>query len=377
MVQRILITACALSLTGGCLFADFSYQQESKITGGMMSGMMGVAGAFSRQAREPMRSIVSVKGNRMLNQTGNTAQLIDLDREVITSIDFDKKTYSEITFAEMAQAFERATQKMNESKSSNPDAARMDTNMSASVKETGQTRQIQGMTAREVVLTMEMTATDRQSGQQGGTLVISNMWMAPKVSGYEEIAEFYKRMGQKLSWAPGMSAMAMGRSDLNKGFAQLYRESAKLDGTALLQVVTMRPKLDPETEKKLAEAMAQQQASGAQAQPQQQQQAPTPGAADAAGAAAGAAAASGRLGRLGGLGGLGGFGRRKKQEDPPQQQPSQPQQQAAAAPTTAPGVLMEITTESSGFSTAAIDSSKFNVPTGFKKVESDLAKGMR
>ena len=34
------------------------------------------------------------------------------------------------------------------------------------------------------------------------------MWLAPKVAGYNEITDFYKRMAQKLNWAPtGLGAL--------------------------------------------------------------------------------------------------------------------------------------------------------------------------
>jgi hypothetical protein len=78
----------------------------------------------------------------------------------------------------------------------------------------------------------------------------------------------------------------------------------------------------------------------------------------------------------GGLGGFGGFGRRKKQEEQQQQQPQAPQPQPGNAGA-APGALMEMTTESSGFSTASVDAAKFSPPAEFKKVESDLAKSLR
>ena len=73
---------------------------------------------------------------------------------------------------------------------------------------------------------------------------------------------------------------------------------------------------------------------------------------------------------MSGLGGLGGLGRSKKKEEPKQEQP-------AAQPSSAPGVLMEMTTEMSGFSSGPVDSSKFQVPAGFKQVESEILKGLR
>ena len=74
---------------------------------------------------------------------------------------------------------------------------------------------------------------------------------------------------------------------------------------------------------------------------------------------------SGALGRLGGR--LGGLGRKKPQE---QASSGQPQAQGAGGPAS----MMETTTELSGFSSAAVDASKFQVPAGFKQVESQMLK---
>jgi len=39
--------------------------------------------------------------------------------------------------------------------------------------------------------------------------------------------------------------------------------------------------------------------------------------------------------------------------------------------------MMEITTESTGFSSADADSSKFEVPAGFKQVENDMKRALK
>src|ERR1700694_1434726 len=92
-----------LACLPACLLADFSYEQSTKITGGMMAGMMKFAGAFSKQAREPIQSTVAIKGNRMVQSSKDRATVTDLDNETITEINFPKKTYSVVTFAEMKQ----------------------------------------------------------------------------------------------------------------------------------------------------------------------------------------------------------------------------------------------------------------------------------
>ena len=54
MIKRALLSACAIFFAAGTLFADFSYDQSSKITGGVMAGAMKVIGVFSRQANQPI-----------------------------------------------------------------------------------------------------------------------------------------------------------------------------------------------------------------------------------------------------------------------------------------------------------------------------------
>ena len=367
-MKRPLTALACVCLSSALLRADFSYEQTSKLTGGMMAGMMKIAGAFSKQAREPMVTKVLLKGNRMVNLGPSSAHIIDLDKQTITDINFQKKTYSVITFDQMRQALEQMSQKMKESQQA-------DTNFNVSVKDTGQSKVINGLNAKEMILTFEIESTDRQSGQSGAMQVLSDMWLAPDVPGYEEVRAFHQKMAEKLAWSPGMMGGMMNRPDLAKGMGQLAKEASKLNGVPVMQVMRMGPKLTPEQQAEFAKAQQQ-----SQQNQQQQQQAQTPSAGDAAGRAATGAATSrtGRLGGLaGGLGGLRGLGRKKQQEEqapPPPPAQSQQQQAPSGAPPDASGALMEMTTELTGFSAGPVDSSKFEVPAGFKQTESEMLK---
>jgi hypothetical protein len=66
--------------------------------------------------------------------------------------------------------------------------------------------------------------------------------------------------------------------------------------------------------------------------------------------------------RLGGLGGFGGFGRKKKQEQPQEPAAADPAQSQDATQS----VLLESTTELTGFSSEAIPASQFDVPAGYQ-----------
>jgi hypothetical protein len=72
---------------------------------------------------------------------------------------------------------------------------------------------------------------------------------------------------------------------------------------------------------------------------------------------------------------LGGFGRKKKSPDQEQQQSGDAQGQGQ--PVDASGSLMEMTMEVSGFSSAPVDGSKFEIPAGFKQVEPDAMQHHR
>src|SRR6185369_15640176 len=98
------------------LFADFSYQETTKITGGALMSAMKVAGVFSKQARqanEPIQSTVAIKGDRMVHRSSLHTTIIDLAGQTITTIDPQKKTYSVMTFAEMKQMMQQMSEKMS------------------------------------------------------------------------------------------------------------------------------------------------------------------------------------------------------------------------------------------------------------------------
>jgi len=330
-------------------FADFSYEQNTKITGGALAGMMKMAGAFSKAAREPITNTVIVKGDRMVHITSRTISITDLKSETITDVDLTRKTYSVITFADMAKAMQNMADKMaSKGKQENADM-----NMKASIKETGQTKMVSGFNTKEVVLTIDMEITDQKSGNKGNMTVVSDMWIAPKIAGYDEVRDFYRRMSQKIAWTPGTSPMMAQNSEMVKGMSELMKESAKMDGMPILQIMKMGAAGDgsmPTSSNNTPKASSP----------------PPPSASEAA-----AAAIAGRLG------GFGGFGRKKKPAEEQQQTQPAASGDANASSDSGSGALMEMTMESSGFSTAPADPSKFEIPAGFKQVDSPRQKALR
>ncbi|HWC99200.1 MAG TPA: hypothetical protein VG456_20720 [Candidatus Sulfopaludibacter sp.] len=331
MIRNVVTITGIMTLAASSALADFSYQEKSTITGGAMAAMLKVAGVFSKQAREPIQANVSVKGDRMVSRSASHASIIDLNAETITSVDLQKKTYSVMTFAQMKQMLEQAQAKMQNSKKDG-DTTQMKFKVSAS--NPGNTKQVNGYDAKEMILKMQMEGTDEKSGQKGSMVITTDMWITPAVPGYAEVREFHKRMAEKLNWTPNGN-MFMQRPDVAEGMAEVYKEIGKLDGMPVMQNVVMAAEGDPN------QPQGQQQ----QAKPQQQQQ------------------SEGRP-SLGGL--LAGRLAKKKEKD---------DQAANSNPNSTPGSLLEMTTEMSAFSTAPVEDSQFTVPAGFKKVEQDSRRG--
>ena len=356
------------------LRADFTYQETTQITGGSMVAMMKALGPLTRSAREPIASTHIVKGNRMATVTKDHISVIDLDKENITTIDIAKKTYTVMTFAEMKQAMEEAARRMQDRQ--NASKGNQNTDVQAqfkvSAKATGQTKSVQGLNAKEILITMAMEGTDAKTGDTAGMEISTDAWYAP-VPGYEEVREFHKRMAVKLGDMFGSSMQQIaqmataqgGQANMSQGMEQLAKEMSKLDGVPVESLVKVG----------VSAATAGGDSSAAQAQPQQQQQ-PQQRSQDSA-ASTITDAAIGRLGGLagvGGLGGLGGLGRRKK-KDAPAADP--PPSQGAQNPQSGSGTLMEMTTALTSFNSNPADTSKFEVPAGYKQTEPDTRRASR
>lgn len=343
------------------LHADFSYRETTQLTGGVLLRMTRMLPGGGKAA-QPVTTIHHLKGNRLANFNEESVQVIDLDRETMTSIDLKNKTYSVITFAELEQAMEAALKKMGQQ----PAASGAQVDMKAEVKETGNSKQVSGVDAREFLLLLSWQVTDAKSGQKADFMIDNQMFIAKDVPGYDEMRKFYMRMAGKIALSPGMASGALNamQPNVRQGMTRLAEEMRKLEGVPVETFTKVKmagqggeiPDL-PETQlpgmkEAMSDAASQTAANEAAYQ---------------------AARATG--GRMGGLAGaavggmLGGFGKKKKK---------QPEAEKTAAPDAAkpagPASFMESKTTMSDWSNAAVDGSKFEVPAGFKQVEHEMKK---
>jgi hypothetical protein len=125
----VLLAVCAASA------ADFTYTSKTDITGGSMKSMLGMAARFSKEPMGNTTTVHRYKGDKMATQTGKTGSIVDLASETMTSIDYDKKEYSVITFAEFSEAMKKMMAKMD------PKSGKQQANVkfNVTVNNTGQT----------------------------------------------------------------------------------------------------------------------------------------------------------------------------------------------------------------------------------------------
>lgn len=187
------------------------------------------------------------------------------------------------------------------------------------VKETGQRKVINGFSCREVIMTMEIESPS--AGPQGSGMkmrMTMELWVSPDVPGYQELHAFQ----QRISSGPGWAAMMRGGGQgMQKSMAELQKKMANLNGAPVLQIMKMsaagNAAQTAQMEQGMAQARAQLEAMKAKGGEQ-------------------AKMAEAALSRMGGAGSSGGS-------------------------------LMEMTIQSSGFSTATIPASEFAPPAGYQK----------
>lgn len=360
-VKKLTIAVLVLA-TPSALFADYTYQQTTQITGGSIMSMMKMAGVFSSQARkagQPIVSTIYLKGNQLANVSQDSIEIIDLDKETITQIDIAKHTYTVVTFQQMKDQMAKAAQQLAKqpapqpaaAPAPDPNASNVTMTFDVKVRNTGAQKEINGLTGSEAILTMVMNATDQTTQQSGAMTVTNDMWMVPAIPGYTQVTDFYVRMGEKM----GTMDMGIGL-DVSKALSQnpgagqalvdMGKEMQKLQGVPIMQIMRMGMTTNGQPLPAASEA-------------------PLPADATPATPSAGTVAKQGAVSALTSHFGLGGFGK-KKQPDPPPPDPN-----ANATPPTST-VLMESQTTTSAFSSDPVDSSHFEVPAGYKQVQSPM-----
>ncbi len=366
-------------------FADASYQETTQVTGGSLMAPLKSISFLSKSMRDafaPITTTTMIHGNQKAVVGKDSTEIIDLDKETVTRIDNVNKTYTVMTFAQMRQAFEQVPKQMQqaqdnakqEPQAQQPKKSDVKTSFDVSVKNTGVTKQVNGFTAQEQIVTLQMHATDPNAPPTDAVNsvtyeVTTDAWITPDPPEVKEIQDFDKRYAQKLmegvdlsafkaqmaqmtspNQNAGLSQMFAGKPGSAEAMAEMGKEMAKLQGTRVMEVTRMGGS-----------------GSGPGAA---QNSAQTSDPAPAAAPPSSNGSMAGMLGSALGGSALGGFHRKKT--PPPSDSTTTTTTTAPDGTQTTSAVLMEMTLQKSNFSQAPVSSSSFEVPSGFKKVDSPV-----
>lgn len=427
MKKCIAAMAVVMLLAAQTARADASYQKSYQITGGSLVDSIKNIAFISKEAGEltaPMNTLVLVHGNQKATVTKDTIDIIDLDAGTMIHIDKVKKTYSVVTFDELRKMMEQLPQLQQQQQTQlrqmQQQAPPINLQMSfdVQVKDTGVTKEINGLMATEHIMTLTMKITPPASnGAQGsgpaataaGTgspanspqnspqnvtavayTITTDIWVAPDPPQIQEIHDFDLRMAQKMMQGTDTSALlASWKANANGGAAtgmlfanqpgaadamkRLGEELAKLKGTHVLEVTTMGGYgTGPATAAPAGTAQSSAPAPNSNGQGQSVTGQVVQGTAEGT--------AQGESGRFGVVGSslsnsvIGAFHRKKKQQQPPPAQQPAPSATASTTQTTQATVLMETTTQESNFSSEPVPASVFQIPAGYKRVPSPMEK---
>jgi hypothetical protein len=253
-VRSVALLAAALAFPAG-LQAGVKTEEKTQLQfGGFIGGIMNRFGG--KAAKEGVVGTVAVVGDRKLTLNENTGQLIDLGEEKIYDLDVKHKTYKVTTFAELKKQMEEAREKAakesrEEQKPQKEDKTEQqpqkEYEVDFDVKNTGQSKAINGFDAKQTVMTVTVREKGRTLQQSGGVVLASDLWMTPKIAATKEIEDFDRRYAQKMAEIMGIDPAAMQQMamiaamypGIQKAMEKMRAEKVNLDGTPVLTTFTI------------------------------------------------------------------------------------------------------------------------------------------
>jgi hypothetical protein len=213
----------ALLMTGALAgAADFSYVEQTSITGGAMVKMAAMMGRLAKGMSDPVTTTHSYSGNKKASVSAKRHEILDLDAGTITTINDAKQEYSVATFAEMAELTKAMAAK---TAGRGPNA---DTKWKATFTKSDKTRQIAGITANGGTLRLDIEATEQQTNKAAAVRMDIDLWMG-KVPGWDVKRDFDKQAGEKMGTQMGeMPAISQGGAGVMDAMKDAGRQLSQL-----------------------------------------------------------------------------------------------------------------------------------------------------
>jgi len=171
---------------------DASYQSTTQMTGGSLVNTIRSSQFTPKAARsviEPTTTLTVVHGNQKAVISREHTEIYDIDRETITRIDHDKKTYTVSTFAQIRQMVKDMPKRLAElqagsGQTGNTPPVTVKTSFDTQVQNPGLHRVVNGLPAEEriITLTTKVTGTDPGTNQSVAITYVTTteLWFAPE-----------------------------------------------------------------------------------------------------------------------------------------------------------------------------------------------------
>jgi hypothetical protein len=332
---------------------------------GALGSIASMAARMGGGDMHNMPSTTYIAGHKMKVESPNNATILDADAGRVTTIDMKQKSYTSMTFAEMAammqQAKQSAQQEMKTEKAKaaakDPTAPQGDVNVKykVAVDRPGQHDKVAGYDAERVFITItlegEATPQDEKTEQVGSLVLLMDQWMskdAPQIAATQDFQRAYMAKAGDAFRAQTQGLQAAFASDprIKDGFAAAAKELAKVPGISLRSVTYVAlvpPNLTFDRNLVLGDASNQ--------------------------AAADAAAAKDDKPKQGGLRGM--FGALKSAAEDANKKADKSSGSAPPKQVTMMSVTNQVTSITTG-----VPAGTFDIPAGFREIKPRMPSGL-
>lgn len=359
-----LVALCtAAGLTFQAAHADVVIQEKISVEGIGLMRMMNMSGTTTTSIsgkRARMDTDMQMQ-NRMVRMfargAGQTSEIIRLDEDKVYELNVKRKVYTETSLAEQRAELAKAMEQAQQAQAQQPSPTGMDesecewTEPTVDVKKTGAKGTFAGYSAEQVLISTSQSCKDKKTGAVCELSLSLDQWIAPDFEGEKEALGFHE------AYAKQMGLTAAGSRDFAQRAETLF---GRYEGAWKQIAAKMRDVKGYPVKSTFAMSFGGPQCQQAQAASEESND-------------TGGNPAASAIGGIGGIAGeVGGriagsiFNRRKKEAA------DASAQQASAETVAANGMItpLRITSELVSISKAPIPASTFEVPAGFKKVES-------
>ncbi len=222
---------------------------------GALGAIASMAAKMGGADMHATQSTMYISGHKMKSESANSGMILDADAGRVTTIDMKQKTYTSMTFADMAAAMQQAKQSMQQQAKADqakdpkadPKAAPGDMNVKykVAVDRPGQHEKIAGYDAERVFITItlegEATPQGEKAEQVGSMVLLMDQWIAKDAPQIAAMKEFQRAYAAKAGDAfraqtAGLQAAFASDPRIKDGFSAAAKELAKISGVSLRSV---------------------------------------------------------------------------------------------------------------------------------------------